>query len=1181
MRTPNDPHPAGHDHAIKRRLDLLSALGKLGLKSLSAKLFAGLLALTALSILLACLVSYLSFNGTIESSHQLERVAASTADAVDLLVYDNIQFVKSLASDDVVVGAAERAARNAERLGINRVPDGNETKLLEEKFRGTKVLQRDAAVDSFLREKKQVKGVFERMFFTDRYGLNAGMTSPSEDFVQADEVWWQEAMKTGLYIEDVGFDKQTNSFDVEICVGIPSRNDTGWIGVLKAKYNLQDAQEYVAHFKSYESGYAYAVSQKGVVVIHPDRAMRNLQLTDAIERQGLDKQAVGESGLLSLPAKLEGGAIEYEGVNPQTHVVERRLAAFDRSHGFRGTTFQFPGFGWVFVVDNSKGEVYAPAYRMLRIIVAAGFVSFLACGIIALLFAKGFSRKIKELLEITEEVAAGNLDARLDISTNDELERVAFGFNQMMDRLAEKVHEEERHSRVIEESEAKFRTLFDEAPIGYHEINDLGEIVRVNRTELSLLGYAADEMVGEPVWKFIANDETRETFALKMAEAGPLAACEREFIRRDRSLIPVLMEDSQIKNEDGVVTGLRSTIQNISSQKCAEQALRESEQQYRNLFDSASDAIVIFEPDGETILEVNNSACELYGYSKGELVGMSLKELTRDVERGEQHIVKALTTNRLKNFETVHLNRDGVPLTLLASCTVVSYQGRQAILSLHRDVTERRRTEEELKEKEAKYRSILESIEDGYFEVDLAGNMTMFNDPVCEILGYPTEELHGLNHRRYVDRETAEKVYQAFNRVFKTGEAAREFSYEITRKNGDRRYVETSISLKRDTTNKPIGFVGILRDVTERREAQRALEQGLVEFERIVSAVSDGDLTLRGVGADGTLGSVITSINKMLDNFSTMLTKVKHTGLSVSSSATEILAAAEQIAVGSQRQADEITNTSSAVEEMAASMSQVSRNAEASAETARRALELARHGDDSVRDTSDAMSRITTAVQQTAEKMRLLGVRSSEISEIIDLINEIAAQTNLLALNAAIEAAHAGDAGLGFSVVADEIRKLAERSARATRDVGNLIKAVQAETSEALGAMEGGMTEVRNGSLLVEQASTAIRDISESVRQSSELIEEISAASEEQARVTQNLAGAMQTISSITLETSAGAHETAQTIQSMVVLSEQLNDAIMQFKVKDDFIHPFSYDSPSPPTGRSGGGHFLGFNPGN
>jgi methyl-accepting chemotaxis protein len=183
--------------------------------------------------------------------------------------------------------------------------------------------------------------------------------------------------------------------------------------------------------------------------------------------------------------------------------------------------------------------------------------------------------------------------------------------------------------------------------------------------------------------------------------------------------------------------------------------------------------------------------------------------------------------------------------------------------------------------------------------------------------------------------------------------------------------------------------------------------------------------------------------------------------------------------------------------------------------------------------------------------MRILAQRSSEISEIIDLINDIAAQTNLLAVNAAIQAAHAGEAGLGFSVLAEEIRKLAERTARATKNVGGLIKAIQSETAEALFAMEEGMNEVKTGSVLAEQSSQSLEDISGAVRESAQLIEEISAASEEQARITRNLAAAMQTILNITMKASTGAHETAKIIHGMVGLAENLNRSISQFQVKD------------------------------
>jgi methyl-accepting chemotaxis protein len=804
MSTPIEAQQTERARTWFYSFDALRILGRLGLKTLGMKLFVAVLLLTGLSIALACVVAYLNFVRAIEQGEQIQRAAVATADAVDLFLFENVQFARTIASDDVLVETATRSARADETVGINGVPDANQTRLLEERYKDTRVVRVDENVNGFLREKRRIRGVIERMFFTDKYGLNVGMTSPTEDFVQSDEMWWQETMRSGLYIEDVKFDKPTGTFDVEICVAIVSKSGGPPVGVLKIKYNLQDAQDYISHFKQYETGYAFAVSADGRIVLHPDPMMRNLELGDAMRKAGVSDASFLESEMTAL-TKQDAGTLYYSVVNPKTGKEQQRIASFGKTKKFVNGNSQLPGFGWTFVVDNSKDEVFAPAYKMLRSISAAGLLSFAIFGAIALAFARSFSNKIKQLLSATEEVRTGNLDARVSISTHDELEKVAQGFNEMMDRLAEMVRNEKSHNELL-------------------------------------------------------------------------------------------------------------------------------------------------------------------------------------------------------------------------------------------------------------------------------------------------------------------------------------------------------------------------------LQTDQAMQRSLTEFLEIVSSVSEGNLTKRGPEGNDALGKLVQAVNKMLDDFGLMLTEVKQIGLSVSSSATEILAAAEQIAVGSQRQADEITNTSSAVEEMAASMNQVSRNAEASAEAARRALDMAGHGDKSVRDTSEAMSRIDSAVQQTAEKMRLLGIRSSEISEIIDLINDIAAQTNLLALNAAIEAAHAGEAGLGFSVVADEIRKLAERSARATRDVGNLIKSIQSETSEALTAMEVGMKEVRGGSYLATQASNALQDISDAVRQSSELIEEISAASEEQARVTSNVAGAMQTISSITLETSAGAHQTAQTIEGMVGLADRLNKSISQFKVKDDYVHPFSYDVP----GSRGNGSTVG-----
>lgn len=341
----------------------------------------------------------------------------------------------------------------------------------------------------------------------------------------------------------------------------------------------------------------------------------------------------------------------------------------------------------------------------------------------------------------------------------------------------------------------------------------------------------------------------------------------------------------------------------------------------------------------------------------------------------------------------------------------------------------------------------------------------------------------------------------------------------------------------------------LIAQAASQPESQAALQRSISQFLAVISQVARGDLTLRAKGTNDALGDVAGALNSMLDNFTQVLERASKAASDVSTSASQILVAAEEMAMGATQQDQEITNTSSAVEELTVSMKQVSNNAEASAEAARRALEAAEQGNRSVSDTLEGMQRIRSSVQATAKRIKSLGDRSLEISEIINVINDITEQTNLLALNAAIEAARAGEAGRGFAVVADEVRKLAEHSRSATKDIAALIKAIQVETSEAVVVMEEGTKEVEVGARLADQAGKALEAISTVVRQSAELVQEISLASKQQVRGTEGVASAMQIISNITRQTSTGARQTTYTVEHMVKLSEQLNEVLSQFRI--------------------------------
>src|ERR1700730_16828085 len=332
------------------------------------------------------------------------------------------------------------------------------------------------------------------------------------------------------------------------------------------------------------------------------------------------------------------------------------------------------------------------------------------------------------------------------------------------------------------------------------------------------------------------------------------------------------------------------------------------------------------------------------------------------------------------------------------------------------------------------------------------------------------------------------------------------------------------------------------------QESSDALQRSITELLTVINQVARGDLSLRAKVTTDALGNVADSVNYMLDNFPKVLERVRKAAMEVTACSNNILVAADEMQAGATQQDQEITNTSSAVEELPVSMKQVSNNAEASAEAARRALDAAEQGNRAVRDTLEGMQRIRSSVQATAKKIKSLGDRSLEISEIINVINDITEQTNLLALNAAIEAARAGEAGRGFAVVADEVRKLAEHSRTATKDIAALIKAIQAETNEAVVVMEEGTKEVEVGAGLADQAGKALEAISSVVRQSAELVQEISLASKQQVRGTEGVANAMQIISGITRQTTQRARQAAGTVGNLVKLSEQLVDALSQFR---------------------------------
>jgi twitching motility protein PilJ len=242
-------------------------------------------------------------------------------------------------------------------------------------------------------------------------------------------------------------------------------------------------------------------------------------------------------------------------------------------------------------------------------------------------------------------------------------------------------------------------------------------------------------------------------------------------------------------------------------------------------------------------------------------------------------------------------------------------------------------------------------------------------------------------------------------------------------------------------------------------------------------------------------------------------------------------------------------SVSGAVDELTQSVRQVAGSADGSARAARETLEAAHQGETAVRNSLEGMQRIRGEVQTIAKKIKSLGDRSLEISDIVHTIEDIASQTNLLALNAAIEAAGAGEAGLRFAIVADEVRKLAERSAKATKEIALLIRNVQVETQEAIVVVEQGTREVESGYGVTVEAGERLKQIAVISERSAELAQAISTATQRQVRGTEGVGMTMQSIANVAVQTEQGVLQTRRTVDELVKLAETLQSNLARFKL--------------------------------
>ncbi len=313
--------------------------------------------------------------------------------------------------------------------------------------------------------------------------------------------------------------------------------------------------------------------------------------------------------------------------------------------------------------------------------------------------------------------------------------------------------------------------------------------------------------------------------------------------------------------------------------------------------------------------------------------------------------------------------------------------------------------------------------------------------------------------------------------------------------------------------------------------------------------LADGDLTIRAKVTEDITGAIADSMNYTIDELRALVTGVNNASTSVSAKSQQAQAVSVQLLDAAEKQSKEIQETTQQVLGVAQTLTTVSSNAEESSQVAMRSLAASDKGRLAVQNSISGMNDIREQIQETSKRIKRLGESSQEIGEIVELISDITEQTNVLALNAAIQAASAGEAGRGFSVVAEEVQRLAERSGEATKQIGAIVKTNQADTQDAVAAMEKSTTGVVEGAKLSDAAGQALSEIDTVTKNLANLIQRISADTQAQAASANKVARNMQDILEINRQTTTGTQQTASSIKELADVASDLKASVSGFKL--------------------------------